>query len=374
MGSGNYCLANDITLDSSTLGQNWEGPEGYRGHFNGNGKTIKLELANTKGDIALFNSLADTAIIENFNIEVTTKGSNGTDHLAMTGTAHFGGVVADISGIGNYILRNISITGNLNYKLSGGQLLAGGLIGQVGGIMIIKIENCSSDININVVEDDLNSGDYDGVRGFGGLIGKITGSSGNEITINHCRTGGEIVADLSSNTTDPKALVAGGIVGDIIGTGNGDNNAKSNVIIKNCYSTMDINLKTAMNGLVAGGGLVGRYGTSYNSARISNSVALNKTINAQSSHVSSNTSAHRVVGVHSGNGQVANNYALSTMMVNESAVSDTAANSLDGLSKTANDLKAEATWVSGLSFSKDNWDFSNIARDGYPTLKLKSSN
>ncbi|MDR0409887.1 MAG: hypothetical protein LBH18_05770, partial [Spirochaetaceae bacterium] len=287
----------------------------------------------------------------------------------MTGSAHFGGVVGHIANktasATLYTLRNISITGNLNYKLSNQYLLAGGLIGEIGLNATILIENCSSDININVVEDDRTQGGGNNTRGFGGLIGKIGGST---TTINNCRTGGEITADLSNNTADARVLVAGGIVGDIT-----DN---SKVEIKNSYSTTDINLKTAMSGLVAGGGLVGRYAstnTTNGGAKISDSAVLNETINAQSSN-GSNIIAHRVVGYHSGNGQVANNYALSTMMVNGSVVSDGTADSLDGLSKTAAELKTKATWVSDLKFSEDNWDFGNITMDGYPTLRLKSSN
>ncbi|MDR0409022.1 MAG: hypothetical protein LBH18_01290 [Spirochaetaceae bacterium] len=169
--TNNYFLANDITLDSSTLGKDWEGPTNYRGHFNGNGKTITLVLAKTSGQTALFSTLADKAIIENFNIEVTTKASEGYEpYLKMTGVSHFGGIVGKIMAGGDYKLRNISITGTLKYNaVAGGGLLTGGLIGEINNdISKIEIENCSAIIDI----DFITSTNDGGTVGLGRLIGK----------------------------------------------------------------------------------------------------------------------------------------------------------------------------------------------------------
>jgi hypothetical protein len=386
----NYYLANDITLDSSTLdGEDWDGPTGYRKHFNGNGKTITLELVKTNPnnkddakvrDTGLFNSLSGNAIIENFNIKVKTK-ANSAGYLQMVGRSHFGGVVGAIGDAGDYILRDISITGELKYKVGNEYLLAGGLIGEIReNIGRIEIENCSSSINIDVTTNSTSRG----TLGFGGLIGKSAANKGT-VSITNCLTGGKIIGKITGNGN--RELIAGGIIGDIGQTSGG--NEDEELTIKNCYSTTTIKLErdstNAGNAIIAAGGLIGYYKNTNAATVISKSVALNPQISVSkkpNSNDDPNVYANRVIGYINNDsnkhkGTMANNCALSTMEVKLNDVSAPAtsdANNVDGLSKTADELKIRTTWVSALGFSEDNWDFSNIAKDGYPTLKLKLSN
>jgi hypothetical protein len=129
----NYFLMNDIDLNEFTGGGstpiNWVGQTNYSGNFNGNGHTIDLTLKKTDGDTGLFTSLANGAIVENFTLNVVTESG-----LRMSNNSHFGGVVGVIGSTGTFRIRNIAVSGSLNYGTQTAAnlyLIVGGLIGEV---------------------------------------------------------------------------------------------------------------------------------------------------------------------------------------------------------------------------------------------------
>jgi hypothetical protein len=370
----NYYLENNITLDQTSLGKNWDGPDSYKGHFNGNGKTITLELSKVSGDTGLFDSLAGKAVIENLNVAVSTKDGS----LAMGGASHFGGVVGLINeSSGEFTLKNISVTGELNYTIAGSSwLLAGALIGEIKENKTVTIENCRAIINISVTNAYIT--DEDNTLGIGGLIGKTgTNTNGGAVSITNCRTEGSI----SGKAYCGRDLIAGGLIGVASNLTRGNDAATvGKLTIKNCYSTMDITLTKTDNGLnsnyhTLAGGLVGHYSTSNTGSIISNSAALNKKLLAISAE-GVRTNAGRIAGRVASSGKLADNYALKGMVTgtSNSGSQNDDEGSLDtaaGLGEDASFFQDKSNWLSIIGFTEDNWDFSNVAKDGYPTLKFK---
>ncbi|MDR2660039.1 MAG: hypothetical protein LBC27_08660 [Spirochaetaceae bacterium] len=366
----NYYLANDIDLTEL----DWTGPSDYSGKFNGNGKTIKLELSNKEGYTGLFNSLGDGAEIENLNVVVSTKADTDAGEITMTGASHFGGVIGLIapatgSNSGSYRLCNIYVKGTLSYIFANtgvNFLLAGGLIGEInanlseGGVII---ENCGADINIKIT--DTNGSGIVNMVGAGGLVGK----TGGLCTVRNSYTKGSI--DITTNKDRP--LIAGGITASV---GRENGNAYTTLFkMENCYSEMTISIsKTANsdNTFTAAGGLIGYYNNTNNNTKVFKSVAINPEVTA----VGPQAAANRVIGNHV-SGALENNYALDTMKTGTSAEGAVvsgggAANGASGASKTPDDLKAESFWTNTLSFSESNWDFSGLSNGQYPTLKKKN--
>ncbi|MDR0409337.1 MAG: hypothetical protein LBH18_02955 [Spirochaetaceae bacterium] len=362
--AGNYYLAADIVLDSQSLSKDWKGPEKYKGHFNGNGKTITLELSKPSGDTGLFDSLASGAVIENFDILVKTK-VDSSGYLKISDSSHFGGVVGTITPAsnesGNYTLKNISINGSLKYNAENGYLLAGGLIGEIGGyIGKVEIENCRAVLlNMELISSSKGSG----TLGLGGLIGKSAAERG-AVSVTNCHTGGKI----SGNVSSDRDLFAGGIMGDI-GQAGGINIHKEELSVKNCYSTMSIDLKNNSsnnNNRSIAGGLIGYYRNINQNTLVSASVARNDKVTAVSAKGAAY--ANRVIGfIESDNkGKLDKNYALSTMLTG-ATVSGGTANNVNGEGKTLAELSTQKTWTD-IGFKPERWDFSSVDKDGCPKL------
>ncbi|MDR2658938.1 MAG: cadherin-like beta sandwich domain-containing protein [Spirochaetaceae bacterium] len=384
--SKNYYLANDIDL--TTLSDAWNGPDGYSGNFNGNGKTIKLELSKVgdstdlAGDTGLFTSLGNKAVIENFNIVVSTKG----DGLSMKGHSHFGGVVGRILSTNNsndtYTLRNVHVSGTLKYNdlaVSGKWLIVGGLIGEIVSVplngAVTTIENCSSNLQI-IADLGANSGTSDVLLSFGGLVGK-TGPvyTGNNTVIKNCYTAGLIDLSVGSD----RLIVAGGIVGDVFY--HNENTKTIGFQMTNSYSTMDINLvKTSNNNnqQSAAGGLIGRINTEITDNKIENCFALNPRVLAIAG---GNVYNDRVIGNKLAfNGQLSN-YALKGMTTGTSVAGTTpnlengALNTAAGLGEDVAFFNDEKNWTNA-DFTEANWDFTglnigqNIDQNIYPKLKF----
>jgi hypothetical protein len=369
----NYLLMSDIDLNFTSLKKDWNGPTGYKGHFNGNGKTITLELSKDEGNTGLFNSLANGAIIENLNVAASTK----NDTLIMTDSSHFGGVVGVIDAGGSVILRNIFVTGSLKYSLTNKgskYLLAGGLIGEVAGNTKLVVENCKAYLDMNFTGNKVTA--ETNTLGFGSLIGKIGSNNDSaSISITNSSTGGSIIGNLTNDSAQD--LFAGGIVGCI---GQAGEATKELLTISNCYSTTTIalnNNNTSTGKAVAAGGLIGRYRNGKDATVVKNSVALNPSVKAIGGTA---PAANRIVGINTftsnpNKGELLNNYALNTMIIGTTepgaAVTSNDAPSISGSDKTDAEFKNAATW-NDLGFNNDNWDFKNIATDSFPTLKLKA--
>ncbi|MDR0409023.1 MAG: hypothetical protein LBH18_01295 [Spirochaetaceae bacterium] len=139
--------------------------------------------------------------------------------------------------------------------------------------------------------------------------------------ITNCRTGGSITGKVTGSGN--RNLLAGGIIGDVgLAPGAGDSQNEK-IVINNCYSTMKIELtneSSSQKRFITAGGVVGYYSNNKDSTEISNSVALNPVITVVKGGAS-DVHAHRVIGFRSGNGTMKNNYALSTMKVDENTIS-----------------------------------------------------
>jgi hypothetical protein len=342
---------NDIDLNAFTGGGptpiDWVGKTNYSGNFNGNGHTIDLTLKKTSGDTGLFTSLGDGAVIENFTLNVVT-----TTGITMTSNSHFGGVVGVINADAVYTMRNLTVTGTLDYNTTSGYLLAGGLIGEIGQFRTLNISNCVADIRIRLN----GSSGTSGTLGFGGLIGKITSTvGGNKITISNCYTKGSINVTSSSN----RELISGGLVAEIAA---GADPTAVNVEIINCYSAMDIIGNKTSGGTVISSGLVGRINTN-GTASLTKSIALNPRAIGNDQSFRSYYKRSTVT---------AETYALDSMLVGASpgaVVSNTDVTLPNGANATSTELSSSAFWRD-LDFDGNIWDFTglSISEEIYPRL------
>jgi hypothetical protein len=380
-----YYLADDIDLTQLT--GDWDGPNNYAGRFNGAGKTVKLVLSKGNNDTGMFDRLASGAVIENVNIEVSTKG----DGIAVTNSIFFGAVVGGIRAGGDYVIRNVSVTGELRYKSISNScfLLAGGFLGQMfkdsnSGDVNLLIENCESDLDITA---DLTNTGGSSVVAIGGILGKFGDDSGSLI-IRNCRTGGSIkVSVYGTNYT----VRAGGVIATSEAGGNVNGGGAAilgSLLVENCYSTTEImayrNNDTATTVSIAGG-LAGFLNNQ--SAILRNSAALNERVTAAvktGSAYNVGRVAGRVypdIGQTSPGASLSNNYALAEMPVGSAldangdpvtatiAAYDAAANGLNGESVSQETVLTKNFWVDTLGFSEEVWDFSGLQIGVYPRLK-----
>jgi hypothetical protein len=394
----NYYIANDIDL--TELGK-WDGPDNYKGHFNGGGNTIKLQLSKGTGATGLFDSLASGAIIENLNVDVSTV-SGGVD---VSGYIYFGAVVGSMPNNTTCKLKNISVKGELNYRSFNSSttwVLIGGIFGEIdqgySGINV-TLENCESDLIITAEGISISSSTMSHVS-IGSLVGKV-GNSGGTVKIINCRTGGSITASMSN---DKYLLDAGGIIGcaskDSSSESKFNNGAQVNLTIENCYSTTEINIERTANTnassaqnerSVIAGGLIGVL--SNRNAVIKNNVAVNPSVVAGSTD--KNAYSYPVIGYIFKSGSVApfktldENYAVSDMPLGVSkdfngntpvaADPNTLAN-LNGAAASPAELSSQSFWTAR-GFSTDNWDFTGLSVKSpgtpgsvYPKLKKTAAN
>jgi hypothetical protein len=368
--SVNYILANDIDLSDIE----WEGPSKYAGTFNGNGYKVTLKLKNGGKDTGMFNNLGNGAVIENLKVNVSTPNT-----IAITNSIFFGGLVGGIRQSGTYIIRNISVSGEIKYSsiASGQYLLAGGIIGQAfdsnTNNIDLLIENCEVDLTIDASFTN-NNGNIN-IISIGGIIGKFADKAG-KVEIKNCASGGSIIA---SSLNGP--IRAGGIVGSSSDDGEGSHThseSAGTLSIENCYSTTEIELNylnTSNTYLSAAGGIAGFL--SNKNAEVKNSIVFNPSILATHANSSANTSrfAARVIGTASVNVKHTGNYALDSMLVgtaadNKTMVNSNDAGSINGESKTAQELSSAQFWK-GLGFGETAWYFTglNITNKVYPKLK-----
>ncbi|MDR0410323.1 MAG: hypothetical protein LBH18_08030 [Spirochaetaceae bacterium] len=373
LGSGegktkNYYLENDIDLTS--LPSPWKGPEGYSGHFNGGGNTIKLQLSQTSGFTGLFNSLANGAIVENLKVDVSTKNNQP---LVMTSDSWFGGVIGSFSNDGTYKIKSVSVKGSLQYAGNYTKtvcLLVGALVGEIKeqAKIDLTVEDCEADINITGTFGTNQSVMFC----FGGLIGK-SGTEKGSVTIKNSRTSGNI--DVTVNDAK-RGLAVGGLIGAV---GNSDNNQGSTtgpLVIENCYSSMEIVAKaTGTISHLSAGGLIGSLYNSNSSSKIIDSAALNPRVLAIAS---SKANSNRVIGLKGNfnNNNLSNNYALSSMLTGTSGSGSIYSGAAGlktpaGESKDKNFFKDANNWKTALKFDTKKWDFSNISDGNGPKLKFK---
>lgn len=180
---------------------------GYKGHFNGQGHTIKnLNASSKQNFFGLFGVVSSGCLIENFTIY-----GNYYTIFQYTGS------IAAYSRDENPTIRNIHSYVNINNTCAGGR--QGGILGGAhvdNANYKTTIENC-------IYSGTLDGNDAGGSGNYGGIVGYVNNNKANVIDITNCLFDGEVV----NNNETPGGCTFGGIVGY--------NNGGS-ATIKNCLS------------------------------------------------------------------------------------------------------------------------------------------
>ena len=165
------------------------GSAAYKGHFDGQGHTIKNFNSTAKQNFfGLFGVISTGCLIENFTI----YGSISTIY-------QYAGPVAAYGRDDELAIRNVHSFVDINNTCVGGR--QGGILGGAHGTMTI-IEDCTYSGN-------MNSNDNGGGGNYGGIVGYCNNSTGVYVNINNCLFDGKLV-----NTADsPGNCTFGGIVG-----------------------------------------------------------------------------------------------------------------------------------------------------------------
>ena len=211
--TANAVLLNDIDMADLGEGFSWKpignwgstpaGSAGYKGHFDGQGHTIK----NFRGEASqnwfgLFGVLSDNAFVENFNIE----GDITTEY-------QYTGSVAGYARDKNVTIRGIHSYVNIMSLFTGGR--TGGLLGCVDNGQT-RVERCT-------YSGTLDGYDNGGGGNYGGIVGYTNNSTSAVCDITDCLFDGKLI-----NTVDvPGNCTFGGMVGYT---------NSSIVTIKNCLS------------------------------------------------------------------------------------------------------------------------------------------
>jgi hypothetical protein len=379
----NYSLACDIDLagytDSAGDPITWQGPSGYGGHFYGNGYTISgLEL--NSGDasqaikkMALFQSLGDGAVLENFNLEVSTPNNQP---ITLDGTIYFGGVLATVNDPVTITIRKVGVKGELkiaekkNTYGGGRAMLIGGFFGEASRFREIHIEECYSAVNITLSSVTDNSvcvaggflarqwqGNYDSTQYSPGVFNFV-----------NCYSSGNITGTVSGTAS----FTAGGFIGDMrCKTGSGI----TNVTIDNCYTSGNIQVNApAQNSRIAGFAAYVFNNedmlnvTIKNSAAINTDISLNPSNDAFAKRFASHdapTAEHFAITLQ-------NNIANNAMLINNAVYTDDSndltGTTVQGKGVPPDGLKVPATWTTaapgGLGWDPAIWDFDGLSKSG----------
>ncbi|MDR0681575.1 MAG: hypothetical protein LBG15_07000 [Dysgonamonadaceae bacterium] len=234
-------------------------------------------------------------------------------------------------------IRNLGIKGIVKALYR-----AGGIAGQVESPGVL-LENCCFDGEIEVTATD-NTNVF-----AGGIVGY---NNWTKVEVNNCYVTGSIKS--------------GSVAGGIIARSNGNNFATT---VRNSYVLASIE---ASNGSNIAGGISGEASTGGSgragSLTISNCAVVSPSI--------SGTTANRISGNIANNGITATltgNFAFDGTLVNETNVTEGAANNQNGLDKTAKELTQVGTFA-GWDFNTV-WTLGNNSPDGatyYPLPVLKT--
>lgn len=237
-----------VLTDWTPIGETSE----FRGNFDGNGVTIKLE-----GSAGLFGILTKVKI-KNFTLEADIHGGNNTGAVAST---VLGQKAREFSEF-----KDITVRG----KVSGNEDV-GGFVGLINANYwssyyenSVSFENCHNKATVtgngnrvggfvgthyshSIYRECSNSGEVTGASGVGGLDGYAM-----YVTIEDTHNTGKIVGSGDN---------VGGLIG-AMGVGIWSGEQPMNAIFTNSYNTGNIEGNNNIGGLFGGAGLVG-YGNAY---------------------------------------------------------------------------------------------------------------
>ena len=198
--TGNYYLANDITISSS-----WNySSAAFTGTLDGKGHTITFadSTAVTGGLFQALGRWDAGATIKNLNIvygSVTWTSSRfNTNHWAYSRC--IGGVAGSVySNNGLVTIQNVTVIANISKSDDFNGFAIGGILGEVRQ-GTVNITNCAFNGSINGTNTNAKSG-------FGGIVGHIY--DGKSLTISKCVNNGSVTGSVN----------VGGILGGSIGAG-----------------------------------------------------------------------------------------------------------------------------------------------------------
>ncbi|GMO23115.1 MAG: hypothetical protein Pg6A_10270 [Termitinemataceae bacterium] len=386
-----FALGGDIDLAGT--GTDWTGPDGYIGHFYGNGYTIRgLVLTQSTGTAGLFGGLGNNAVVENFTLEVST--SDNLKYTTPITNMSFGGVAGYLSN--TVTIKNVTINGTIElYGVNSNTgFIIGGFVGSTGTSSIINIDKCVSNINIKVKSSLQGNSNTSGVGGFIGLIhgetnitnsystGDIEFTSGVDsfflagcfaggigsnvpgyenwhVTIRNSYASGNLVIDYKNRTAFNAnfSTNVGGLVGGIRKVGT--------IVVENCayIGNKIVVLRSSSDGLIGMGRIyggtnrsAGQIGDTANSTFTNNIARLGITYGATTSASDQGT---------------ANNNAgtLTETAQNGIMVGNTFGPGIDGSGVSSTALTQTSTWGTTLGWSQTIWDFSTVGSLGRPVLK-----
>ena len=196
----------------------------YRGHFDGQGHTIKnLNATANQNYFGLFGVVSNGAVIENFSI----SGNLYNDQYGQWGTIGF---ARDRDVIIRNVHSSLNITNAVNTKT------VGGILGHVFNNSTVYIDRCSYSGTLTVTDD---GGSDDGM--YGGILGHSYNNANAHVNITNCLFDGKLVNTLAEESP-VNGCVMGGIVGWI--------GANVKYSIDNCLSIGEVSNTCA--GQIAG--------------------------------------------------------------------------------------------------------------------------
>ena len=203
--SGNYLLANDITLENWTPAGDAARP--FTGIFDGDGKKITLNSFDTaavsgKTYLGIFGyvkgaSVAKRAAIKNLTID------SSVDTASTMASGQTVGLIAGYAELA--MIENITLTGTFAFK-SEKTIFAGGVAGFISEEGTL-VKDCKSSLTMNIVP-----GSGTGLAGAYNYAGGFVGLFRNGADIENCHNSGDLIADNTANAVNGQVF-AGGIAG-----------------------------------------------------------------------------------------------------------------------------------------------------------------
>lgn len=219
----NINLNCDLDLSGITYSSLWSAftdsayAKGFRGTFNGNGHTISgLTDTGGKYGAGLFRSLGDGAVIKDLNLKDVNVSSSQANVGALAGRLYSPSAMVkgvDINGVN---VNSGTVTGQSGIP-------AGGIVGEVGNVGSIRIQNCTNGATVNS-----STGHAGGITGLFTGSGYIKGSA-NKGNITGKNAGGMVgyngentntFSDCTNSGTVTATEYGGGVVGISWGGGN----------------------------------------------------------------------------------------------------------------------------------------------------------
>jgi|GEM_PF-7028447 len=203
--TANAILTDDIDLENrpwTPIGSTGESSNNFRGHFDGDGHTIKGLYVDVDRAGAGFFGEVRTGTVENFTIYGEVVANTEVDYV--------GGVIGSACGLNSSdhglerngaIIRNITSYVNLTAGAHG--------VGKIGGFVGYAnheslIENCAW-------YGTFDAGIYRVDNGAGGFIGRIQENS-SEVTIRNCGAYGTIKTNYAGNYNNTATIYMGGFL------------------------------------------------------------------------------------------------------------------------------------------------------------------